>query len=107
MVSHRIQSPMPNHKDAGNAKSLSPLRITIGGNGSKPYKSIDHLIWEDIPPFSVVTGLNGSGKTQLLELLAYFLTKTNYHDFDLNKPVPIETRVLIEGDTFDPGSVVF
>lgn len=33
------------------------------------YKSIKSLKWEDIPNFVVVTGKNGSGKTQLLELI--------------------------------------
>jgi predicted ATPase len=34
------------------------------------YKSFSTLDWRDIPPFSVITGANGSGKTQLLELIA-------------------------------------
>lgn len=35
------------------------------------YKSISSLSWYDIPAFAVVTGPNGSGKTQLLELIAH------------------------------------
>jgi energy-coupling factor transporter ATP-binding protein EcfA2 len=34
------------------------------------YKSISTLDWRDIPKFAVITGANGSGKTQLLELIA-------------------------------------
>lgn len=34
------------------------------------YKSISTLEWVDIPKFAVITGANGSGKTQLLELIA-------------------------------------
>lgn len=51
--------------------TLPPLKIEIGGPDSATYKSIDHVVWDKIPPFAVLTGLNGSGKTQLLELLAY------------------------------------
>ncbi|NAS10568.1 ATP-binding protein [Poritiphilus flavus] len=38
-------------------------------NGS--YKSLKPFSWSNIPDFVVVTGKNGSGKTQLLELLNY------------------------------------
>ncbi len=34
------------------------------------YKSISALEWRGIPKFALVTGANGSGKTQLLELIA-------------------------------------
>lgn len=34
------------------------------------YKSISQLDWHGIPPFAVITGANGAGKTQLLELIA-------------------------------------
>ena len=40
---------------------------------SGKYKSIKSLVWNDIPNFVVVTGKNGSGKTQLLELINYEL----------------------------------
>lgn len=34
------------------------------------YKSIPSgFTWNNIPPFSIVTGVNGAGKTQLLEIL--------------------------------------
>ncbi|AXR67161.1 AAA family ATPase [Leptospira mayottensis] len=35
----------------------------------KGYKSLKNFKWENIPDFAVITGLNGSGKTQLLEAL--------------------------------------
>ena len=41
------------------------------------YKSIDSLDWQNIPELVVITGKNGSGKTQLLELM-------HWH-FSLNK----------------------
>lgn len=43
------------------------MRIRLA---SGQYKSITEIDWADIPPFAVVTGANGSGKTQLLELIA-------------------------------------
>lgn len=34
------------------------------------YKSLqDGFVWNDIPPFAVITGVNGVGKTQLLEVI--------------------------------------
>lgn len=44
------------------------LRLTSGN-----YKSIKALDWTNIPEFVVVTGSNGSGKTQLLELINHFI----------------------------------
>ncbi len=38
---------------------------------SGKYKSISQLMWRNIPKFVVVTGKNGSGKTQILELLNF------------------------------------
>ena len=43
------------------------------------YKSIKSLKWEDIPNFVVVTGKNGSGKTQLLELINHQLGTDQRH----------------------------
>ena len=37
---------------------------------STPYMSLPALDWADIPPFAIVTGLNGVGKTQFLSMLA-------------------------------------
>ncbi|EDY19117.1 AAA ATPase [Chthoniobacter flavus Ellin428] len=97
---------MPSTIPAGGASAsppLGPIRIAIGGQNSQPFKSIDNLLWEDVPPFAVLTGLNGSGKTQLLELLAYRLTQTRHPQLgDLGKVL-----VNITGDTFSPDSVAF
>jgi len=46
---------------------------------SGEYKSIKSLKWTDIPNFVVVTGKNGSGKTQLLELIHYHLGTDQAH----------------------------
>lgn len=53
----------------------SPMHVTITQNGNG-YKSISNLEWRNIPEFAVITGRNGSGKTQLLEILSYHLTGT-------------------------------
>ncbi|MBF6025112.1 AAA family ATPase [Lysobacter niastensis] len=80
-------------EEAGTEPVLARVSLTIGGESSKPFKSISSLSWEDIPPFAVLTGPNGSGKTQLLELLAYKLSGTRHYDApDIN-----QTRVEITG----------
>jgi energy-coupling factor transporter ATP-binding protein EcfA2 len=50
---------------------IDPLSIFITPEGAGRYKSISTITWENIPGFAVLTGRNGSGKTQLLEVLAY------------------------------------
>lgn len=61
------------------------------------------MIWDNVPAFAVLTGLNGSGKTQLLEVLAYRLTNTMHPQVgDLT-----QVRVSISGDKFGPESVAF
>jgi hypothetical protein len=82
---------------------FQPLQIKIGGAGSLPFKSIDEIVWDDIPPFAVLTGLNGSGKTQLLELLAYRLTGAEH----LLWPNIDKTKVVISGDNFGPDDVAY
>ena len=42
------------------------LNLRISGT----YGSISEFSWNDIPPFAVITGANGAGKTQLLEVIA-------------------------------------
>jgi recombinational DNA repair ATPase RecF len=51
--------------------TIDPLSIFITPQGTGRYKSISTVAWENIPGFAVLTGRNGSGKTQLLEVLAY------------------------------------
>ena len=40
------------------------------------YKSIMPFVWDNIPDFVVMTGQNGTGKTQLLELINHHLGAT-------------------------------
>src|ERR1700722_3877013 len=87
----------------GTPQALGPLNIDIGGAGSTPYKSIGDIAWHNIPPFAVLTGLNGSGKTQILELLAYSLIQAPHPQaININA-----TKVTFSGDHFDPDEVAF
>lgn len=79
------------------------LSIQLGSDTSVPYKSIQQITWDDIPPFVVLTGPNGSGKTQFLEALAYKLsqTKNQFHP-NLN-----DMPFLIEGDSIGPDEIAY
>lgn len=56
------------------------------------YKSINKFEWHDIPKFTVLTGKNGSGKSQLLELI-YACINRDWQKNLLKKITP----VVIEG----------
>lgn len=78
--------------------STSPFHLEITSNGAG-YKSISDLKWHNIPDFSILTGRNGSGKTQLLEVLVYHLTGTRPQQavFDIN--------VKVEGTRYEADQV--
>jgi AAA15 family ATPase/GTPase len=44
----------------------STINIRIKGK----YGSISELEWLDVPQFAVIMGVNGAGKSQLLEVIA-------------------------------------
>ena len=73
------------------------MNIHFFGN----YKSLSDFEWNDIPQFCVLTGTNGSGKTQLLELLNHSLNDT------VNRLLYPRVRVSIDGETFRKGEVAF
>lgn len=85
------------------SSALSPIRLEIESQPGKGYKSIDNLTWDNIPPLSIITGLNGSGKSQLLELLAFKLTGTSHPQTGLLDGV----NVTVIGDTFTADSVAY
>ena len=94
---------MSNAVTSENSVQLPPeLNIAIICSPGVKYKSIDGLNWERIPPFAVITGLNGSGKTQLLEVLAYKLTGTTPHGVNLSG-----LELSVAGDSFGPESVAY
>ncbi|MDQ3132688.1 MAG: hypothetical protein M3Q99_18215 [Acidobacteriota bacterium] len=61
------------------------------------YKSITDFVWNDIPNFVVITGINGTGKSQLLELIYITLINRN----------GTTERVSIAGKTIQPDEVTF
>jgi predicted ATPase len=82
---------------------LAPLRIEVQPRQSAHYKSIEDLVWDNVPPFAILTGVNGSGKTHLLELLAYKITGTTHpQNVDLNK-----IDVSVTPESFGPESVLY
>lgn len=80
--------------------SAPPFRIDIVPNGHG-YKSVKKLTWDNIPDFSIVTGRNGSGKTQLLEILAYHFTGTR------PPQSPLGVSVAAHGVALDADEVGF
>jgi ABC-type hemin transport system ATPase subunit len=76
------------------------IRIT-GKHGS-----VSDLLWENVPPFALLTGLNGAGKTQLLEVLAgRFRASKNRPAPRMIDPSQLPYRAEIDGCDFKPGEV--
>ncbi|MBS7703164.1 ATP-binding protein [Chelatococcus asaccharovorans] len=69
------------------------------------YKSISAFTWENIPPLSIITGRNGSGKTQLLNLISHHLTKTIPNDLNQHEVIPLE--ITTTGPEYSPDEVGF
>lgn len=82
--------------------AIPPLSIKILAKGPG-YKSIRSLEWIDVPGFAIVTGRNGSGKTQLLELIAYHLTGTRPPP----NQAPMGVVISIEGVAIGADEVAF
>jgi AAA15 family ATPase/GTPase len=61
------------------------------------YKSVSSFTWKDIPELAILTGLNGVGKSQLLELISRNLS-TNPTDGDMVNLSPKWTITNIELD---------
>lgn len=60
----------------------------------KNYKMLRQgLKWEEIPPFAVITGINGSGKSQLLELIANKIANPHNHSCCKMNEDPAPTAV--------------
>lgn len=56
------------------------MDLTFTGN----YKSLTDFKWSEIPKLVVITGPNGSGKTQLLELIHEAITTLKEHNWRLD-----------------------
>lgn len=89
--------------DAARSKILTPLSFELGNADSQPYKSIDRMVWRDIPPFAVLTGVNGSGKTQLLQVLAYKLSGAEYRENPRLNAMPL----VVRGDEIGPHELAY
>lgn len=85
------------------ASKGSLLSLQVGDANSTGFKSIQKVIWDDIPSFAVLTGPNGAGKTQLLQILAYKLSQTQYDQAPTLNALPIN----ISGDTIGPHEIAY
>ena len=81
----------------------SAINIQISPGTSASYKSIDTLHWDNVPMFVVLSGENGSGKSQLLELLARHITQT----VDPATRRPPGMAVDISGQPLNPSDVAY
>lgn len=71
--------------------------------------SIEDMTWADVPPFAIVTGENGAGKTQLLEVIA-----TGYGQTIFAEPrgrmmghKPIGASMTIDGERYTAGNAFY
>jgi ABC-type hemin transport system ATPase subunit len=76
------------------------MRIEVACDPGRRYKSIGDLVWDEIPALAVVTGLNGSGKTQLFELLAYKLSGAP-------SPQADGVNVTVSGASYTAASIAY
>ena len=77
-----------------------PFNIRILGT----HASIRDLEWNDVPPFAILTGVNGAGKSQLLRAIAA-LCRASGPNF--NRGIgPVDLNVF-DGKTYDAGEVYF
>ena len=104
MTSMPPQSTTPISTSSPAPKAVATLiRIEINSQPGRRYKSIDNLVWDDVPGLAVITGLNGAGKTQLLEILAFKLTETRHPEQGALDGIDVK----ITGDAFGPESVAY
>lgn len=68
------------------------------------YRSISDLEWLNVPPFAVITGVNGSGKSQLLEVIAHHSVQRNTPARYLQAPWD-SVRSSVEGVSYERGEI--
>ncbi len=73
-------------------------------NGGR-YKSITTLSWTDIPGLAILSGKNGSGKTQLLEILAYHFSGALPPGMFQGSSLPVEVHV--SGISYKPEEISY
>lgn len=84
---------------------MNSLNIDIVPNGGQTYKTISQLSWADIPGFAILTGRNGSGKTQLLEVLAYHFSGARPPGMQFGSPLPVSVHVT--GAGYKPEEIAY
>jgi recombinational DNA repair ATPase RecF len=68
------------------------------------YRSISDLEWLNVPPFAVITGVNGSGKSRLLEVIARHMVQRPAST--QHRPAPRSAvRAFIDGASCERGDV--
>lgn len=85
--------------------STIPMTIDIVSRAGGRYKSVTTLSWTDIPDFAILTGKNGSGKTQLLEILAYHFSGALPPGMPIGSLLPVEVRV--SGAGYNPDEIAY
>jgi ABC-type Mn2+/Zn2+ transport system ATPase subunit len=85
--------------------TTTPITIDIVPNAGGRYKTISTLSWANIPGFAILTGRNGSGKTQLLEVLAYHFSGARPQGIHVGSPLPVEVR--ISGSAYEPEEIAY
>lgn len=83
---------------------VSQFSITVSPRDNGSYKSISNIEWKNIPGFAILTGRNGSGKTQILELMAYHFSGAQYEP-GTDKPLPVIVNTT--GSAYDADQIAF
>jgi ABC-type multidrug transport system ATPase subunit len=85
--------------------TITNLSIKISPRAGGRYKSISSLSWLNIPGLAILTGRNGSGKTQLLEVLAYHLSDALPQEARQTGVLPVE--VTFEGTVYKSEQIAY
>lgn len=83
---------------------MPEFSIAVSPRNGGRYKSISNIVWDDIPGFAILTGRNGSGKTQILELLAYHFSGAQYQP-GTTDPLPV--IVSTAGMTYEADEIAY
>lgn len=84
-------------------EKIGPFSVAITPRSPRSrYKSITSLVWDQIPGLAILTGKNGSGKTQLLEALAYHFSGAVS---DTGKPIGVKVETM--GDAYADDEIAY
>ncbi|KQY45316.1 hypothetical protein ASD46_09355 [Rhizobium sp. Root491] len=83
---------------------VSEFSLAVSPRDGASYKSISNVVWNNIPDFAILTGRNGSGKTQILELLAYHFSGA-YHRPGRDEPLPVIVNTA--GVTYEAHEIAY